>query len=336
MFVFWYIFYIKLPIIKIVIYLILAFIPFGLIFITKNFNVFKILQPWFDQIFHFSLKQSLIEYINNSYDEKTASFIKLLILNYKDQYAKAVYNQMINLSIVYLIVIGGFHLSILKKVINFCFKKHFKIALIVNLLLIFFYSYLLSFSISACRVLITMICGLLLKKYSNNKYDRISLSGFLSLIIAPSIVKNIGFSLSYICTLGVCFIYSLKIKNHLLNQIVINVVSTLISLPFIYQINHSINVFSILNSLIFTYIFAFVFLIMLMIFWIKWIWFIHYLITIFVINAVNCFNLISITINLFDFNPLINTIYFSFLITIIIVISNIKSNNKHDKFYILN
>ena len=147
----------------------LAFIPFGLIFITKNFNVFKILQPWFDQIFHFSLKQSLIEYINNSYDEKTASFIKLLILNYKDQYAKAVYNQMINLSIVYLIVIGGFHLSILKKVINFCFKKHFKIALIVNLLLIFFYSYLLSFSISACRVLITMICGLLLKKYSNNK-----------------------------------------------------------------------------------------------------------------------------------------------------------------------
>ena len=45
---------------------------------------------------------------------------------------------MINLSIVYLIVIGGFHLSILKKVINFCFKKHFKIALIVNLLLIFY------------------------------------------------------------------------------------------------------------------------------------------------------------------------------------------------------
>ena len=66
--------------------------------------------------------------------------IRDLILNYKDQYAKAVYNQMINLSIVYLIVIGGFHLSILKKVINFCFKKHFKIALIVNLLLIFFYS----------------------------------------------------------------------------------------------------------------------------------------------------------------------------------------------------
>ena len=58
--------------------------------------------------------------------------------------------------------------------------------------------------------------------------------------------------------------------------------------------------------------------------------------TIFVINAVNCFNLISITINLFDFNPLINTIYFSFLITIIIVISNIKSNNKHDKCYIWN
>ena len=79
-------------------------------FAIGNFNCFQHFAEWINKIFGFSLRNKIMEFINNSYDDETKSIINLFIFNYKDEYSYEIYQIMINLSIVYLIVIGGFHL----------------------------------------------------------------------------------------------------------------------------------------------------------------------------------------------------------------------------------
>ena len=167
---------------------------------------------------------------------------------------------MVNLSIVYLIVISGFHLSLLRSINRKIFKSHTRIEYILSLCIIFFYTYLLSFSISANRVIITMFLSPIIKRYSKSKYDYISLSGFVSMIIYPKIAVNLGFCMSYFCTYGIVFIISFKIKNYFLRTLSINLVATILSLPFVIQINENISLFAVLNSLMFSSLFCFLFI----------------------------------------------------------------------------
>ena len=86
------------------------------------------------------------------------------------------------------------------------------------------------------------------------------------MFVCPSVITNIGFNLSYLCALGIIFIFQLKIKNYLLNQLCINAFAFVISLPFILQINKSISVFAIINSFLFNYFIIIIFIIFLLTF----------------------------------------------------------------------
>lgn len=307
---------------KLIYYFCISFIPLLLSFAISNFNSFEHFAEWINKIFGFSVRNKIMDFITNTYDEETKSIINLFIFNYKDKYSYKIYQIIINLSIVYLIVIGGFHLSILQRIIRKTIKKPKILSEILGLMVIFFYTYLLNFSISTSRVLISTICGYLLFWTKFNQYNKTACAGILSLIICPNIITNLGFNLSYLCTFGVIFVFSLNVKNFFLRQILINVLCTLISLPFVVSINHQISLFAVINSLLFSYLISILFIVMLFTFWIKWIYPFQKYMCWFIVNSVMAFNLINVMIKLQSWEFYIQSIYISLFFAGIVVAKN--------------
>jgi competence protein ComEC len=156
---------------------------------------------------HCSVRKHISNFIGSHYDQTTSSFIKLILLNIKEQQGKTTYYHMIDLSIVYLIVVSGFHISVLKRIISHCCAKHRRLANGINLGIIIFYCYLLNFAVSVTRVLFMFILTLIFDKKIKNRIDILALSGLVSILLGPSCIFNIGFCMSYLCTLVIIIIF---------------------------------------------------------------------------------------------------------------------------------
>jgi ComEC/Rec2-related protein len=150
--------------------------------------------------------------------------------------------------------IGGFQVSFLKLIISKVLKNR-KAALIVNLIVIGFYSYLLSFRSGILRVLLCLIISSTCKKIIKNKYDILSLSAILTIFIEPTCVFDFGFCLSYLCTFCVMWIYDMKFDNVLFEMLMINVTCVLISIPFVSKMEGCISLGTILFTIGFNYMF---------------------------------------------------------------------------------
>ncbi|MCF0227652.1 MAG: ComEC/Rec2 family competence protein, partial [Malacoplasma sp.] len=227
---------------------IIASIPVGLNFLIKDYNLFTHITPAIDNLLNFSIRNYLVSFVNSSYDTETGSIVNLLIFNIKQDIAKEVYQTMIDMSIVYLVVVGGMHLSFVQNILLRIVKKHKLPIIIFNNIFCFFYTYLLNFSISTSRVLLSNANGLLKLKWKLSPYDKCALAGVVSMFIYPNVINNIGFNLSYLCSLGIIFVYQFNIKNYFLRTLCINSLSFLISLPYVIQINKSISAFAIITS----------------------------------------------------------------------------------------
>jgi competence protein ComEC len=234
--------------------------------LIKQVVVFSFITPTIDKITHFSIRDSVQKFVQNEYDSKTATFINLVLFNIKKGAGYLIYHQMIDLSIVYLIVVSGFHIAILKRIVSYCFKRNLVVGNIVNILLITFYCYLLNFAVSVTRVLIMFVITLIFRKRLSNRFDILGMSGVFSLLLGPSSVFNVGFCMSYLCTAGIIYIYKLEITNFFLEKILINLVAVILSLPFVIEIQHQISLWVVINSFAFSYLFAFIFVYFLLTF----------------------------------------------------------------------
>ena len=301
-------------------YFILSFIPLGLNFIIKDFNCFNHLSNWINNLFKLSIRDKLLNYVNRSYDIETSSIINLFIFNKKDNYSYDTYKMVSNLSIAYLIVISGFHLNILKRIITKILFKFKIISEIGCLCFILFYTYLLNFSIGASRILISSIFGYLLHK-NKNPYTKTACAGIFSMIIYPNVINDIGFNLSYLCALCVIFILSYKIKNYIINQILICFLCSIISLPFISKINDEISLFVMINSLLFSFFINVFFVILLLIFLIKWIYPIQKYLCWFITNVIISCNFLNISIDLFTWKYHFQSLYIGGFFTILTLIA---------------
>lgn len=265
---------------------------------NHGYNLFNHLGSYIDNLCHYSLRNNLINYVNQSYDTTTSSVMNLLIFNIKKDAGYDLYKTMCNLSIVYLIVISGFHLSLIERICLKIFKKHQVVTKCFTTLFVVFYTYLLNFSVSACRVLLADIFYFVLLAFQKSKFDKTCLAGITSLLICPQICANYGFCMSYLCSIGIIYIGSLKIGNFIIEQLTINLFALMISLPFVVSMNNEISLFAIINSFIFCYFIMGIFIILLLTFWIKWIApFQKYLILL-IVGVVNAFSSLNIEIYL--------------------------------------
>lgn len=318
-----YVFLTKISWKRTIVYLILSLVPSFIFFFIKDFNLFTFLCNFINNKVNFNLSEKICDFLDSKYDDRTASFIKLMILNKKVGDSYTLYKKMIDMSIVYLIVISGFHLMFIKKITNLIFKKIPFFQFIFNFFLFFFYVYLLNFNASVLRVFLCLIISKCLK--NKNLYDTTALSGIIVLLFVPSLCFSLSFQLSYICTFGVIFIVSLTIKSKILEKILINTCAVVISLPLVLSINNQISILAIINSFIFGYFFCFVFVYFFLTWFLVFLLPIHQFITMIVFNIIEGFNIINIKISL-NFSNLYLSCSYYILCFVIIMITYKKTN----------
>lgn len=309
-----YIFKIKIKLLILNFALVLCLIVWFLL--SKQLSVVSLLHAWIDKIIGFSIRDKIANWISNSYDAKTSCIMNLIIFNIKNSDSYLTYNQMINLSIVYMIVISGFHLTIFKHLINKLIKNR-AISNIINLIFIYFYSFLLNFSLSTIRVLLCLMIRIIMKN-KWNKYDILGISGLVSIVLNASAPVNYGFCLSYLCTCIIYWIFDLNINNIFIEKILINIFVTLASLPFVILMNKQISLWAIFLSFIFTYFFTSIFIYFLLTFWIIWIAPVQNYIVNGIIYIINAFTAINVMIRFNNLSPLLISsyyyVYFLFII----------------------
>lgn len=299
---------------KLSVYICLSFIPLGIYYLIGNFNLFSHLRAYIDTLFHFSLRNTVLSFISNNYDPLTSGVIKLLIFNVRSSQTSWIYQNIINLAIVHLFIISGFHLSLIKIGINKVFGKYKWFSWIFGFLLIIIFTYFLNFSIPSMRVIFSLIIGLIFKKFKLQPMQIVSIGGIITLLISPISYHSLGFGLSYCCTIGIIYLYQFEYRYFLVKQLIINLFAIIISLPFVLSLNQKLSLFALINSYVFGYFILLLFFLLMFTFYMTLIKnFVQYQV-LFLINVIKAFNSINIIIKVNWFNDWIINLYFSLLI----------------------
>lgn len=215
--------------------------------IPNSFNYEKYLK--YKKIYYtFNIEKILSKKTSNVlYKIKNIMFKRIIKLNNKEYYLTFIlgnkslldnnsYNNYLTNGISHLLAISGMHISILLLL----FKRNKLLKSVVLLLFLF----LTGFTSSVYRVVIFNILKTFIKNKSN--IYLLILTMDILLLISPFKIYDLGFIYSFVVTFGI-FYYQSNIKNifHL------SIITFLFSLPITALVNYEINIFSIINNIIF-------------------------------------------------------------------------------------
>ncbi len=269
----------------IVIFGFLIIISLLLFFLNSNFSFHNL-----DHLFNFKNNPRLLmqQYIDNNYNDNVASCIKLLLFNEKN-YETTIYQNIIKLNIVHLFVVSGVHLSALISLVNFLFKKWKWAKNIISILVALFLMYMTNFSISAIRIVLTLLLSLFLAN-KMNKLNIIILSAIIICLLAPNDAVSFGFILSYMSVIFILIINKI-FDNQIIKIFIINIALSLASLPFNIYFNQAFNLFGWIYSFAFGPLIIFIYIISLFFCWIPFLFNVFEFIYINLIELIkNCVN----------------------------------------------
>lgn len=185
---------------------------------------------------------SIMSYVNrylNRYSPLTRSYIEDMVLGLN---ANQIKESVMPLSITYLIVISGMHFTLLEKIIErllgFLAPR---IRTPIKLIILFFYLFILRFSVSALRAFLMIV----FKHLSLNRLDSLSLSGMFLLLVNRYYVFHPGFVLSFYLTLVTLLLKDQKKWIHLF-----------FLFPIVIMYQFEFNATLLINQLIFTPLFT--------------------------------------------------------------------------------
>ncbi|WP_343251373.1 ComEC/Rec2 family competence protein [Mycoplasma amphoriforme] len=220
----------------------------------------------------YNLRLRLINFLRVK-DLQAANFIELIVFNSKNPKINSFYKQLINLGLIHLISVSGFHLSLLSSIIYKILKKRLRLAKITSFFVCLFYGFLLGYGFAILRVLVASFLNFFkFTKSSNQPLLKTVLSGLIILLINPFAVNNLGFQLSFLGTIVLC---SMLYANHW-SKIILAIITSLLinflSAPIILKLNQKIHLLIIFNSWIFTPIISFYYIASLLLypFWFLW------------------------------------------------------------------
>jgi competence protein ComEC len=163
-----------------------------------------------------------------------------------------------NLGIVWIIIISGFHLRILKKIIDklFWFIKTKKGKIIISIIPISILTYLLEFSIPISRAYFTFLINsffyIFFKRKLNN-WTTFNLTLIIFLIFNPFFIYSFSFQLTFLITFLIINIFEQKNnKSNFKNIILLNWYLFWLIIPYQLIFNQKINLFSFLNNILLT------------------------------------------------------------------------------------
>ncbi len=207
-----------------------------------------------------NFKKLIFNYFDHSYSIEIASFIKLILFNIKSNEVIVFYKQVVDLGIVWLICISGFHISLLSRLIKKIFFKIPRVGKYVNIVVIAFYSFLLNFSYASISVLLKLCFDWLFKRYEIVKLNKLGLIGLSICLFNPVCFQSYGFLLSFLICIGAHCIAKLELNNKIINSLLINITAFIVTIPFVVEMNHKIAILSFINAFIFTYFSSFLFI----------------------------------------------------------------------------
>ena len=155
------------------------------------------------------------------------------------------------LGIIHLFCVSGMHITFLISLIENNISNRFKNKIIA--IVLFFY-YLLIRSISIFRYLVFMIVKSINKKIDLNIsiYYELLIAISTILILRPSSIYDMGFYYSTIISSGISlYNKKIKIKNKIINKLVLNAFIVLLSFPLVIYLSFEINISSVLFNIIF-------------------------------------------------------------------------------------
>lgn len=221
----------------------------------------------------FNLHQIVKSYFQNS-PQYYKNYMTLFYLGNLDSETADIAKKIKSLGVYHLAVISGFHLNffticISKILTKLKINNSWQNIMIINLFIFIFI--VSNYSIPIYRVVSVFIINIFIKKIWKSKMSVTSLlmSSLLYLIFRPGAINSISFQLSYLISFYILLFSKIKFKSKLLKLILIPVVANSVSLLVTTQINNLIYPFAILNNLLYTPIFGFIYLVSVLLFYIK-------------------------------------------------------------------
>lgn len=136
------------------------------------------------------IRMFLSKFLNNG-RELYKKYAPLLLIGEKGNESKEVYKIALEMNVVHLFVISGFHLSLLNKLTNKIFKVikiKDKTGEAISLVVVLFYIYLLNSSISSLRAFLLLLFNYINKYYFKKKYSGLNVLNSVTItmmVIAP-------------------------------------------------------------------------------------------------------------------------------------------------------
>ncbi len=220
------------------------------------------------------LRAQAFTFITNG-PESYRSIAPLVLLGIKTPETKEAYNIAVELSIVHLFVISGFHISLFYIGINKALKllrldKYFEGWL--PLMVIFIYLFFMNFPLSASRAFFLHVLVFINKKFLKSKVHNIillslTMSGMM--IYKPYSVTSLSFIFTFLATAVIMIINDLKFKNDFRKFLVISIGVYLATLPISIYINGYFAPEGFLMGIVFTPILVVLYSVTLLFFPIK-------------------------------------------------------------------
>ena len=293
------------------IFLLMSYIFIYCLFIT-NGKIFYM--NLIEEQLNFSLRNNIVNYIYSNNDKRIADFINLTLFNTKIDFGKQIYKDMIELSVSYLIVISGMHLSFISRVIE-KFIKHKKISFVFNIIIFSWITYFLNFSYSILRVFISYLIS---KNRYLNKYDSINklcICSLILILINPNCVNNISFQLTMLASLSIIWFNKIS-KNFWFKSIFLHIFINVLIFPVMVNINSNFSLMAFVYSCLFSWMYLFNFICILFLFYIPHIGYVLFINYYLVRFTLEIFLPINIKINLYFLKDYCLPWYYLFILCI--------------------
>ncbi len=194
-------------------------------------------------------------YLDKTYNQKTTSYLKALLLGDKTEISNKSYEAVSIVGIMHLFTVSGLHINLIIFYLLFImkllrFKNIFRYVVILSFLML--YILVLNFSPSVLRASLFYIWTLLLKKHKVSNIQKLALTFCTVFLLNPLFIYSISFIFTFLITFSLLLIAPLiKNKAKITKLFIASFTATITSFPVMSYFFYTVNINSFLANILF-------------------------------------------------------------------------------------